>query len=41
VATLSFDRDDVNVIMGALLDLNWKADEILRLLREDDEEEEE
>jgi hypothetical protein len=41
VAELAIDRDDVNVIMGALLDLNRKADDILWLLREDESEEEE
>jgi hypothetical protein len=39
---LRIDRDDVQAIMGSLLDAHWKLDEILRyLLGEDDGEEEE
>ncbi len=35
------DHNDVNAIMGALFDINAKADRILDLLLEDDDEEEE
>jgi hypothetical protein len=33
--------DDVTIIIGALLDLNWKVDLIIRYLIGDDGEEEE
>jgi hypothetical protein len=36
------EHDDVQAIMGSLLDVHWKLDQILRyLFGEDDEEEEE
>ena len=37
---LPLDRDDVNTMMGALFDLNAKADLILALLTEDGDDEE-
>jgi hypothetical protein len=41
VSDCALDHNDVNAIMGALFDINAKADHILDLLLEDDDEEEE
>jgi hypothetical protein len=41
VSESPLDRNDVNAIIGALFDINAKADRILDLLLEDEDEEEE